>query len=110
MPDDVPAGLTRALEKEQGAESAAIQMAKMNVLNWKDGYGPGQGWDGDVRTPNRLTEETITFRLARWQNGVLTPWYPAESERLAWALSEVSLAAWRVSTVPEGGVGQRRRW
>jgi CRISPR-associated endonuclease/helicase Cas3 len=100
--DDVPAGLTGALEREQGAESAAIQMAKMNVLNWKDGYAAGQGWDSDVRTPTRLTEESITFRLARWQNGVLTPWYhPAESERLAWPLSEVSLAPWRASTVPE---------
>ena len=37
----------------------------MNVLNLKDSYAPGQGWDGDVRTPTRLTEETITFRLAR---------------------------------------------
>ena len=100
-PDAVPAGLVRALEKEQGNESAAIQMAKMNVLNWKDGYASGQGWDSDVRTPTRLTEESVTFRLALWQNGMLTPWYQAESERLAWALSEIALAAWRASTVPE---------
>lgn len=101
MPDAVPPGLARALEKEQGNESAAIQMAKMNVLNWKDAYASGQGWDSDVRTPTRLTEDSVTFRLALWQNGVLTPWYPAESEHLAWALSEVSLATWRASAVPE---------
>ena len=100
-PDAAPAGLAKALEKEQGNESAAIQMAKMNVLNWKDGYASGQGWDSDVRTPTRLTEESVTFRLALWQNGLLTPWCAAESERLAWALSEISLAAWRASKVPD---------
>jgi CRISPR-associated endonuclease/helicase Cas3 len=100
-PDAVPAGLAKALEKEQGQESAAIQMAKMNVLNWKDGYASGQGWDSDVRTPTRLTEESVTFRLALWQNGILTPWYKAESERQAWALSEISLAAWRAAKVPD---------
>ena len=100
-PDDVPAGLSRALADETGTESAAIQLARMNVLNWRDGYAAGQGWDSDVRTPTRLTEESVTFRLGCWRNGVLMPWYPDESERLAWALSEVSLAAWRASKVPE---------
>jgi CRISPR-associated endonuclease/helicase Cas3 len=72
----------------------------MNVLNWRDGYAAGQGWDSDIRTPTRLTEETITFRLARWCGGLLSPWYATESERLSWALSEVSLAAWRASAAP----------
>jgi CRISPR-associated endonuclease/helicase Cas3 len=99
-PDLVPAGLTDALAKEQGAESAAISFARMNVLRWEDGYASGQGWDSDVRTPTRLTEESVTFRLARWVDGVLTPWCEGETDRLAWALSEVSLAAWRASTVP----------
>jgi CRISPR-associated endonuclease/helicase Cas3 len=96
----VPPGLLRALENEKGEASAAIQFAKMNVLNWRDGYAAGQGWDSDIRTPTRLTEETVTFRLACWQNGVLSPWYAAESDHLAWALSEVSLAPWRAASVP----------
>jgi CRISPR-associated endonuclease/helicase Cas3 len=100
-PDNVPDGLRTALAKEQGAESAAIQMAKMNVLNWKDGYAAGQGWDSDVRTPTRLTEESVTFRLARWQDGVLSSWCSGESDRLAWSLSEVSLATWRAAGVPD---------
>jgi CRISPR-associated endonuclease/helicase Cas3 len=97
----VPAGLMSALEKEQGEASAAIGLARINLLNWKDGYAGGQGWDSDVRTPTRLTAESVTFRLARWQDGVLNPWYGDDDERLAWALSEVSLAAWRGSRVPE---------
>jgi CRISPR-associated endonuclease/helicase Cas3 len=99
--EDVPAGLMRALADEAGAESAAIQMAHLNELKWRDGYAEDQGWDSDVRTPTRLGEETVTFRLGRWQDGVLSPWYAAESPDLAWALSEVSLAAWRASNVPE---------
>jgi hypothetical protein len=94
-------------------------MARMNVLNWKDGYAAGQGWDSDVRTPTRLTGDSVTFRLARWRDDALIPWYQAEPA-LAWALSEVSLAAWRASGVPEptgrlaaamaaaGGGGTRR--
>jgi hypothetical protein len=99
-PDLVPAGLTDALAKEQGEESAAISFARMNVLRWEDGYASGQGWDSDVRTPTRLTEESVTFRLARWVDGVLTPRCKGETDQLAWALSEVSLAAWRASGMP----------
>jgi CRISPR-associated endonuclease/helicase Cas3 len=99
-PDDVPEGLRSALAAEQGEASAAIALGRMNVLKWKDGYAAGQGWDSDVRTPTRLTEETVTFRLARWCDGVLSPWCAAESDRLAWALSELSLAAWRASGAP----------
>ncbi len=76
--EDVPAGLARALAEETGAESAAIQMARLNVLKWRDGYAQDQGWDSDVRTPTRLAEESVTFRLGRWRDGVLAPWYTAE--------------------------------
>ncbi len=99
-PDEVPEGLRAALATEQGQASAAIALGRMNVLQWKDGYAAGQGWDSDVRTPTRLTEETVTFRLGRWDGGVLSPWYAGAPEHLAWALSEVSLAAWRASAVP----------
>jgi CRISPR-associated endonuclease/helicase Cas3 len=99
-PEAVPDGLKVALADEQGKESAAISMAKINVLAWKDAYVAGQGWDSDVRTPTRLTEESTVFRLARWENDVLTPWFADGDPRLAWALSEVSLAAWRASGVP----------
>ncbi|MCW3476877.1 CRISPR-associated helicase Cas3' [Limobrevibacterium gyesilva] len=116
-PDDVPEGLRAALAAEQGVESAAIAMGKMNVLVWKDGYDSGQGWDSDVRTPTRLSEESVTFRLARWCDGVLSPWCQADSPRLAWALSEVSLAAWRASGVPtptgplaEAVAAAKREW
>ena len=104
-PDDVPAGLARALEQEKGKESAGIQLARMNLLEWTQVYAAGQGWDSDVRTPTRLTEETATFRLGFWQNGVLTPACSAETEALAWSLSEVSLAAWRARRVPDPAGG-----
>jgi CRISPR-associated endonuclease/helicase Cas3 len=100
-PDDVPPGLIAALSKETGVESAAIGTARMNVLKWKEAYVADQGWDSDVRTPTRLSEETVTFRLARWSDGKLAPWYQAASPHRAWALSEVSLAAWRAAGVAE---------
>ena len=97
----LPSGLVAALSRETGQESAAISLAAMNVLRWRDAYSTGQGWDSDVRTPTRLSEPSVTFRMARWSNGLLTPWVSHASPRRAWALSEVSLAAWRAAKAPD---------
>lgn len=96
----VPAGLSAALLREEGEGSGARSMARINLLAWKDLYSPGQGWGPDVQTPTRLSEPTVTFRLATCENGVLVPLCEADTPRLAWALSEVSVAAWRASGVP----------
>jgi CRISPR-associated endonuclease/helicase Cas3 len=99
--DDVPAGLSAALARETGAESAALSMAQMNVLRWQDGYARGSGWDSDIRTPTRLSEASAMFRLARWENGALSPFYADPTQFRAWALSEISLARWRAADVPQ---------
>lgn len=100
-PEDVPAGLRAALNKEDGIHSAAISMASMNVLSWGDGYVNGGGWDSDVRTPTRLSEPSVTFRLGLWKNNELTPICANDDNRIAWSLSEISLAAWRAKDVPQ---------
>lgn len=99
-PDRVPAGLSAALDKEAGKESAHVSIAVINVLRWKDCYARCGGWDSDERTPTRLSEPSVTFRLGRWSDGVLRPFVENASPARAWALSELSLAKWRASGVP----------
>jgi hypothetical protein len=48
----------------------------------------GPSWEPDVRTPTRLGDAQITFRLAREARGSAVPWYQHEDTRRAWALSE----------------------
>lgn len=100
-PEDVPPGLIAALNKETGAESAAISLAGMNVLQWAEPYVNGGGWNSDIATPTRLSEPSLTVRLGRWAEGVLTPLRADADPRRAWAMSEVSLVRRRVSGVPE---------
>src|SRR5262249_19523104 len=58
-------------------------------------------WEPDVRTPTRLGDAQIAFRLARQEDGAVVPWYPHEDPRRAWALSEVSVRATRLNAAEE---------
>jgi len=73
-----------------------------NVLKIDEPYQRRSGlWDPDVRTPTRLGEAQIVFRLAREENGAVMPWYPHQEPRRAWALSEVSVRATRLRSAEE---------
>jgi len=51
-------------------------------------------WD-DALTPTRLSEQvTHNIRLARYQNGKLSPWYQQEqdNQKFAWQLSQLSVS------------------
>jgi hypothetical protein len=58
-------------------------------------------WEPDVRTPTRLGEARVVFRLARLDKGGVVPWYAHGDPRRAWALSEVSVRANRLNTALE---------
>lgn len=98
----VPRGLTRAASNAEGAELAAAAVAFQNLLKIEEPYERRAGfWEPDVRTPTRLGDAQITFRLARAENGAVVPWYQHEETRRAWALSEVSVRATRLLGAPE---------
>jgi CRISPR-associated endonuclease/helicase Cas3 len=102
MPDAVPTGLARAANRAEGTELAAAGIALQNLLEIEKPYQRDAGlWEPDVRTPTRLGEARVIFRLARLDDGSVVPWYPHDDPRRAWALSEVSIRANRIAGVPE---------
>jgi CRISPR-associated endonuclease/helicase Cas3 len=111
--DAVPPGLARAANRAEGAELAAAGIALQNLLEINHPYERDAGlWEPDVRTPTRLGDERVVFRLARLEHGTVVPWYPQAEPRRAWALSEVSLRANRLKGAPEDAAvsAAKRDW
>ena len=109
-PDAIPAGLAGAAGRAEGAELAAAGIALQNVLKIDEPYERRSGlWEPDVRTPTRLGEAQIVFRLAREEGGAAVPWYPHEDRRRAWALSEVSVRATRLKGAEEAPLVEKAK-
>jgi CRISPR-associated endonuclease/helicase Cas3 len=101
-PNAVPTGLASAAIRAEGAELAAAGVALQNVLKIDEPYERRSGlWEPDVRTPTRLGDAQIVFRLARDEGGAVVPWYWHEEQHRAWALSEVSVRATRLKGAEE---------
>ena len=91
-----------AANRAEGAELAAAGIAFQNLLKIEEPYERRSGcWEPDVRTPTRLGDAQVVFRLARDEDGVVVPWYPNEEPRRAWALSEVSVRVTRLKGAEE---------
>lgn len=115
----VPPKLERADNELEAGIYTATAEAKMNVLAADAGYTWRAGaWDADTRTPTRLEDEPqVTLRLARRApDGRVVPWAEAAESEIAWALSEVRVAARLVADAPvsagdaEAGRVARASW
>jgi len=101
-PAAVPAGLAAVSNRAEGAELAAVGIALQNVLKLDEPYERRSGlWEPDVRTPTRLGDAQMVFRLAREDGGAVVPWYQRGELRRTWALSEVSVRATRLKGADE---------
>jgi CRISPR-associated endonuclease/helicase Cas3 len=98
-----PALLPRELSA-QGRTSAASSIAQTNVLLLRPQGGRAQvgyradagAWDNDVRTPTRLSSDSMRVRLGKLVDGAVRPWAEADPPWRAWALSEVALRVGRI--------------
>jgi CRISPR-associated endonuclease/helicase Cas3 len=87
----IPDALVPASQAAEAKDHADRGIGRLNVLKVAD-FSRGAGaWDSDIRTPTRLGEPSVIVRLARWQDGILSPWYEDIDPYQAWRLSEITL-------------------
>ncbi|GJD65404.1 CRISPR-associated helicase/endonuclease Cas3 [Methylobacterium frigidaeris] len=89
---DIPKALKSIHFEAVGRAGAERATARGALLDFAAGYWPDQAWPDEGAVPTRLAEESRTVRLARVEGGRLVPWHPDPELRLAWALSEVTVA------------------
>lgn len=106
-PEDTPACLQEFDIDGKGEEYGDITTASFNLLKRKNGYSTEDNrWNKDDRTPPRLGEPQRTIRLAKMNTeGSLAPYYQADDEQDAWALSEVAVRqSWLANSEPAASV------
>jgi CRISPR-associated endonuclease/helicase Cas3 len=86
----IPDALQELTWQAQGIGRSQHGMGEFNRLKLNKGYTRLSGdWDEEVRIPTRLGDDSVTVALARVVDHELHPY--AESERHAWALSQIAL-------------------
>lgn len=97
----IPEGLQQNNLTVQGQQMAEASHAKMNALNFANGYKRGDvmDWWSEAKTPSRLGDASVNVVLARWENGQLLPW--AQRSSHAWAYSTVRVAERLLASVPQ---------
>lgn len=103
---NLPQGLQRNNFTVQGQQMADASIARINTLNFSDGYRRGDvlDWWSEAKTPSRLGDAGVNVVLARWEGGCLLPW--ADCPEHAWAYSTVRVAERLLADVlqPEDGI------
>lgn len=88
--EQIPDALQVLTWQAHGVGRGQQGMGEFNCLKLNKGYTRLSGeWDEEVRIPTRLGDESVTAALARVVAGELVPY--ADTERHAWALSQIAL-------------------
>ena len=98
----VPPALADSADDAYAKELTRIGIAAQNVMDLRKGYDVNAGaWDPDTNTPTRLEDRPhVTLRLALLTDGKIMPYADDPGTRRAWALSEVSVAQYRIASCP----------
>jgi CRISPR-associated endonuclease/helicase Cas3 len=104
--EEAPPALVDRELRAAGEKSAASSIAQTNVLLLRAqggrahiGYRIDAGaWDSDVRTPTRLSGDSIRIRLGKLVGSDVLPWAEADPAWRSWALSEVSVRIGRIKS------------
>jgi CRISPR-associated endonuclease/helicase Cas3 len=88
----VPDVLNSSEDEAWGKMMADKSQAEFNKLNFDQGYCQlsSNRWDEEERIPTRLSEETNTLYLCRWEDGAIIPLYNTEKDFM-WDVSSLSL-------------------
>jgi CRISPR-associated endonuclease/helicase Cas3 len=98
----VPRALAASADDAYSKELSRIGVALQNVLDLRKGYDANAGsWEPDTNTPTRLEDRPhVTLRLACARDGAIVPYAEDPDPKRAWALSEVSVAQYRIASCP----------
>ncbi len=104
--NDIPDKLRHRANTAAGDSSAARTFANANLLKFGKGYSGAENqtlWTSEKITPTRLGEPVTVFRLGRLDGKTIVPLCTADdgNPRLSWALSEVGIAQYRATGVPD---------
>jgi CRISPR-associated endonuclease/helicase Cas3 len=98
----IPLGLSNKADLARGAALARTALARGMLLGLDDGYRRQNApWDRDLKVATRLGDEQREYRLARWDGATLHPWAAAEDPWIAWRLSEITVRAGLVDSLPK---------
>lgn len=86
-----PEKLQKNADQVEGQDSAALSLARSNLVGLDCGYDWDRTWYDDVYTPTRLGEPTVTVYLAKHTREGIVPW--AQVHDHAWARSAVNVAS-----------------
>jgi len=90
--DRIPAELAPSNARAEGKALSDRSVARLNAIKLATGYTCQDGqWADESKTPTRLGDPSVTIRVARWQDGEITPWCNQQTN--AWPLSELKIAA-----------------
>lgn len=97
----IPPGLRRVSNAADGESLGRLGLARMNALELAQGYGAlSSRWSEEGDTPTRLGLESVTLRLAKWEDGLLAPWCGEGAS--GWYLSQVTVPRHMVFAAAEG--------
>lgn len=95
--DNLPELLASTTQKAIGEENAERDQGNFAVLSLEKGYKVSRQWDEEAKIATRLGDESQTIYLARWQDGVLSPW--ADKGRYHWDLSSLRVSVRQLETL-----------
>ena len=96
--DTIPEALAPSMIKTEGKRMASRGLATGNVLQLNEGYTPQGGlWASEIKTPTRESDARTVLRLAVFRDSKFAPYAGDADPRRAWALSEVSVSARRIT-------------
>jgi len=89
---EVPDVFNNSEDEAWGKMMADKSQAEFNKLNFDQGYSQlsSNRWDEEENIPTRLSDETKTLYLCRWENGAIIPLYNTD-KNFMWDISSLSI-------------------
>ncbi len=99
--ETIPRNLIEISKENENLNKQKTSQAENNIIKFDSGYTAVENetiWN-DINAPTRLGEETIKVVLAKYENGILHPWY--STGKHLWANSEIKVMSYILKSEKE---------